>query len=285
MTMLTIHVDTWRNVRELLWLFNGFAFRGHANAEWELQSTLWREISREPAETKRQHERLVLQEFQRRAHHFVANPPANGFTLEWMTLLRHFGGPSRALDLTRSPYVAAFFALDQAARDKWACIWAIRERAINVRVTEKLKKKTGRDIGTDLFVVEDGEHTVAELMDQNHRMVTCVAPSRLNERIAIQQGLILLPLSLDDSIYVLLLETLDIQATDSMLSIADDARSIAQRAKNLPNISVAKIEFPGSIRDEALRDLRLMNVSAATLYPGLEGFAQSLRTRLSIGDF
>lgn len=40
---------------------------------------------------------------------------------------------------------------------------------------------------------------------------------------------------------------------------------------------VVRIILDPSMKAEAIRDLRRMNVSAATLYPDLGGFAQSLR--------
>jgi hypothetical protein len=41
-------------------------------------------------------------------------------------------------------------------------------------------------------------------------------------------------------------------------------------------LSLVKIEFPASVRSEALPALRRMNISRETLFPGLDGLAQSL---------
>src|ERR1700739_1556162 len=51
--------------------------------------------------------------------------PAEKEELEWMALMRHHGAPTRLLDWTRSPYVAAFFAIAEAREDEESAIWAI----------------------------------------------------------------------------------------------------------------------------------------------------------------
>jgi hypothetical protein len=206
-----------------------------------------------------------------------------------MALLRHFGGPSRLLDVTRSPYVAAFFAFNDAAPDDDACIWAVGEQAITVNVTAKLNN-AGENVGRELMYTEDSEHTVADLMDnrltvggvtKQYPLVVCVEPFRLNERISIQQGLFILPLSLVPSAYDALLQTLNISQDFTPTA----CELISELPPELRRSNLVKIVFPGELRKVALQELHLMNISAATLYPGLEGFAQSLRTRFSTGDF
>ena len=281
---ITIRVTSWQALTSVMGALQGYIFRGHPDAAWQLVSTLERELSpqtesigREAAENK------LLKEFQRRAHHYVTSPPRAGFTMEWMALLRHYGGPSRLLDMTRSPYVAAFFALDSASPARSACIWAIHERAVSTKVTEKLKERH-HDLSSQLLYIDGAEHTAAELMEEQHLLIACIEPDRLNERISIQQGVFLLPLSLESRLYELLLATLDIKlGTFDPLTI-DQGESLTPDPR-VRGSGLVKIEFPGAIRKTALKELHLMNVSASTLYPGLEGFAKSLRTRLSIEEF
>jgi hypothetical protein len=53
---------------------------------------------------------------------------------------------------------------------------------------------------------------------------------------------------------------------------------------SLGDRGVVKIVLPGAVHRDALRDLRAMNVTAATLFPGLEGFARSLAFHLGQGE-
>ena len=45
-------------------------------------------------------------------------------------------------------------------------------------------------------------------------------------------------------------------------------------------ISIVKLPIPREWHEEILNELRYMNITAATLFPGLEGFARSLRLHL-----
>jgi len=45
-----------------------------------------------------------------------------------------------------------------------------------------------------------------------------------------------------------------------------------------------KLELQAGSRKEFLRNLRAMNIHRASLFPGLDGFAQSLRLDLEIKD-
>jgi len=222
-------------------------------------------------------------EFERRAHHYVSSPPKKGYTVRVDGPPAPLRRPLTSADFSRSPYVAAFFALDTARVDGTACIWAIRERAVTVGVTTKLKLLK-KDVGEELIYTEAAEHLARELMEEKHPFVVFIEPHRLNERISIQQGLFLLPLALQPSLYETLLSTLDIPVG----KFTPETFVETDRSPGNPRIwnsGLVKIEFPGAIRNEALKEMHLMNVSASTLYPGLEGFAKSLRTRLSIGAF
>ncbi len=53
-----------------------------------------------------------------------------GNDFEWFSLIRHYGGPSRLLDVTGSYLVAAYFALCDSRPKQDAAIWAFREAIV-----------------------------------------------------------------------------------------------------------------------------------------------------------
>lgn len=91
--------------REDIWLF-----RGHRESEWPLEPTLERALQGHPFQRFMRAERYAIWRFQQGAHRFLENPPAIRKTIDWLALMQHYGAPTRLLDGTVSPYVAAFFA-------------------------------------------------------------------------------------------------------------------------------------------------------------------------------
>src|SRR5262245_4517680 len=88
----------------------GWLFRGHGDADWPLQHSLERHT---PANMKcSEAESLLVEEFTRRAHNYLEAhqiPAGHG---EWLALMQHFGAPTRLVDVTLSPFVAAYFAVE-----------------------------------------------------------------------------------------------------------------------------------------------------------------------------
>lgn len=91
-----------------------YIFRGQADATWRLESTLDRLSTSFSSSNRDAVDKLLLGEFEKQAvglHGFDATAPSK----KTLLLARHFGLPSRIMDWTRSPYVAAFFAFIDAA--------------------------------------------------------------------------------------------------------------------------------------------------------------------------
>jgi hypothetical protein len=80
----------------------------------------------------------------------------------------------------------------------------------------------------------------------------------MNERFAIQQGAFLCIGNLEQGFVGNLLSYDDIYLTSNLV----------------------KIVIPNELRTAALEDLNRMNINRATLFPGIDGFAQSLKHRL-----
>jgi hypothetical protein len=68
-------------------------------------------------------EERILRIFKRKAVHFVEEVPDRQDDFEWLALMQDHGAPTRLLDFTWSPYVAAFFALHNTTGEGviWAC--------------------------------------------------------------------------------------------------------------------------------------------------------------------
>ncbi len=106
-----------------------WAFRGQANSKWPLMSTLGRYLNDYVNEEYWQNqEERIIRIFKRKAHLFLTNVPDLSDTFQWLALMQHHGAPTRLLDFTWSPYVAAFFALERTTTP--AAVWAINPKKL-----------------------------------------------------------------------------------------------------------------------------------------------------------
>src|SRR5689334_12744842 len=105
-----VEFTTWREGREFLEsLGPRFVFRGHGDAGWALETSLERATSSLPHRTV---EDVLMNAFRQGAHLFEKHLPPADDDLSWLALMQHYGLPTRLLDWTRSPHVAAYFAAE-----------------------------------------------------------------------------------------------------------------------------------------------------------------------------
>ena len=250
---------SWSQLRDKLAGYDHrWAFRGVANAEWSLQTSLERLLVSPVVEA----ERYLLTTFQRRAHHFVRDCPDLSDYLEWLALMQHHGTPTRLLDCTRSPYVALFFALERPLdQNAQAAVWAFnveacKQNAIDILASENSDQtlSLGKpEIFRKAFM---REHETGGLAPQ--LCVAPIQPFRMNERITIQQGLFLCPAQVSSSFE---------QNLSSM---------------NSKGTTFEKHVFSVTLRRDILSELNKMNINRASLFPGIDGFAQSLGLNVEI---
>lgn len=280
----TLRPDSWETTRRLVQHLPGWVFRGQEDPSWELETTLYRDARRYGLETESlvNSEIWILKQFQRRAHHYINAPPPPERLIEWLALIQHFGGPTRLLDFTHSFYVAAFFALERATCD--SAIWAVSLIDLEEGLGERGRLKGGGDtidIWRQKLVSLAESYIGGEATD---KLVIHVEPERLNERLSTQQGLFLLPCDITCSFADNLAAALNMppevfqNVEEKTISIRDlDEYFVASM---MVNMRVLKIILPGRGITRALYDLRSMNITSATLFPGLDGFARSLSFHL-----
>ncbi len=111
---------------------NMFCFRGHGDARWPLRSTLDRVKEFDSDSERLLYSNIVLHQFRQELIGLQGPKQIpEGKSLE--LLARHHGLPSPLLDWTESPYIAAFFAFQDAidAKSKKVGIWALNRRRID----------------------------------------------------------------------------------------------------------------------------------------------------------
>jgi hypothetical protein len=276
-----IIVDTWSDFRDLVEPLQHWVFRGQRDHAWPLQTTLERSFRHHNLHGMRgDAESQAMRSFRQRAHHYVTLPPADDNELEWAALLRHYGGPSRLLDVTRSPYVAAYFALEESGEDGSMAVWAFQQLELLIRARAKLFERKQIEVDVSRATDPIARFAFDERVASGMIMVTPGEPERVNDRMAAQQGLFLVPFDVTQSFQENLFGTFGIVDP----AVVDASRIRYQRGMQLwggAGVAVIKFVLSAAFRNTAWRDLQAMNISAATLYPGLDGFARSLRIRMN----
>ena len=267
---------------------DNWIFRGQRKSTWGLVSTLERferEIGANPAGRI---EKEALTDFQRHAHHFHQGLPPLDEMLEWLSLMRHHGSPTRLIDFTRSPYVATFFATAEASLRDSAAIWAIDSQALehcaavvvgHERLSSRFKDFGARYLDprpqdTPKLFFSDPEFIKAidpsTTIGPYPAAVVPVEPVRMNERMRRQQGLFLLK-------------------TSPFVSFEDSLRNVLKEARDAKVDApiIRKLVLDPAMCLDILHELVRMNINYDTLLPGLDGLALSLqiRARLQYGQY
>lgn len=260
-----LKVDSWPALRRLnARLSNGrrrWLFRGHQDASWHLSSTLERALARfgYKANLMRWFEERLVREFRRHFHRqsSVSIDPSD--LTRWLAIMQHHGAPTRFLDCSYSLYVALFFASEKASAGSTSAIWAIDHDWCWDRAKEKLPKGLVRSLEQD----DKGFPANNDLLGQDYGCVVPINPFAMDERLAIQQGVFLTSLNLQEPF----------EATLSTMSRGRTSR------RHLLKINV---RWRGSFLKETLTELQRMNMTRRTLFPGLDGLAEGLENMMSM---
>jgi len=225
--------------------YSNWAFRGERDERWPLYSSMSRYLKNFGVNQGAwaDQESRILRVFKRKAHQFLTQPPESDDDFQWLALMQHHGAPTRLIDFTWSPYVAAFFALERTLND--GVVWAMNPGAIDSSRADRRLRMDPRLKGNFSRYYLKG----------NRRFIWMGEPHTMNRRLIAQSGTFAVPGVLDVPI-------------EEMLSDRDQENILA------------KFILTNAVREVGMRELYRMNITFATLFPDLDGLARSMAYEL-----
>ncbi len=241
-------LESWETFFQLVTKppYSHWAFRGERDERWPLYSSLSRYLRNFGVDPEAwpEQEARILRIFKRKAHQFLAKPPDLDDDFQWLALMQHHGAPTRLIDFTWSPYVAAFFALERTLAD--GVVWAMNPARINSSRAPGARRMDPRTKRQFPALFSEGR-----------------SPVHLDGRTAHYEP------AADRAIGHLLPCPACWTCRSKRYCIRTDQENI-----------LAKIVLANAVRETAMRELYRMNITYATLFPDLDGLAKSMRYEL-----
>jgi hypothetical protein len=171
--------------------------------------------------------------------------------VDYLMLMQHYGCPTRLLDWTKSPYVATYFSVADLKESNTAALYVLNLTKYQSTIASKLP-----------------------LDDYNSSVLTWI-PDRIFKRL------------LDDETVTFPIPLAPKPITDREFKQQTAFLFDSQLEKPLQETFIGdqstylwKIELGPGVKDDAIKDLSLMNIDGLHLFQGLQGLA--LRAKISL---
>lgn len=301
--------------------WNRWVFRGMNNYCYWPVSSLERHLTSlgiSPSNWP-EHENRAIGFFKERARQRLRNIPDDSNIIDWLSLMQHYGAPTRLVDWTFSPMVACYFAYEDASPNDRA-LWILNSDACRSPIGyptpiyrdhigslpchhkegETVRKSyPGREM-SDATLAAFETALLRETIEHEVRWPFPIAVFSPDERMIAQQACFVATGAIShetsafesmmkkDSLSVLKRELSKVKVThgcrggghSSMLQTENGFAHVD--FLEYPGYHLRKIRLPCSWRSEVLFALNKMNITAETLFPGLDGCGRATRVNLGL---
>ena len=171
------------NQKEVLW------YRGHENKDWELIPSVQR-----PEFAGR--EQYLANDFYMKASVTLLTKPDYRNYSAWLSIMRHYGLPTRLLDWSRSPLIAAYFATQNWEREEYGdgCIWILSPSKLNAE--EGFQEYLySIDSHTALQMIRPATERKLVDIEQEGLLQNIIIPQKAKKRIAYELNIMGITLS------------------------------------------------------------------------------------------
>jgi len=241
---------------------NNFLYRGQANSAWPLQSSLERILGHTWAnDTAQSFEDFSLMKFKSKFHLYDRENIQPTSKLSWLSLMQHYGVPTRLLDFSESPYIALYFALESYNPQLGYpfSLFAIDYSSTLTNSIEHIKKIDSGFKETIESINEKKDQIFDETVDRFcYDIIWVTEPILPNARLDRQAGSFLLSGNRGKRI-------------EEVLS-----------SQVYKDVEVYKFIIPSDLYSGVFAALRKMNITSKTLYGDLDGVARGIKMEMQV---
>ena len=228
---------------------NNCVYRGCSDKNWSLRPFLNRVCKHDLSLEKQ-----MLRSFRKYGY---ADLDQNASFWQTVAIAQQYGLPTRLLDFTYSPLVAAHFATeDQEAYDRDGIIWCVQNDKMNAQLPSPLKSMLDEE-HCNVFSMEMMDRVAGSFEElkalSDRPFALFFEPASMADRIANQ--------------YALFSVCSDVNVQLDQLPLADDV--------------VRKIIIPKEVKLEIRDKLDYINISERMIYPGLTGICKWITRRFA----
>lgn len=280
----TYEIESWRDFDEYDSKSIQTVYRGHANVDWALE-TLYHRNQRVLNPMR---ELEMLRSFSSQAEVYQSKLPDSHDYVSWFALMQHYGAGTRLMDVTRSKYIALWFAvmgMVEHGCETDGAVWVFKTCGSNISFYNRMMvSKETKCIDTrgdpfvsaleeykqfgwrfaNEFIKADANMCVYKITDEvvapyKDRIeallksggVIRVVPKKVNKRMIAQAGEFLVPVTLRKTFEANL------------------------NAETKLSPEVVKLIIPRQMACKMLEKLEAMNINYQTLFPDISGLARN----------
>lgn len=264
-----------------------FIFRGQGNSKWDLKTSIERTIENysffnyEKTCGYETQEKWMIIDFKKKYPLYSNKLPDIENNFEWLSIMQHYGAPTRLLDFSSSIFVALYFATIESKIE--SSIWCLNKIQIRDNLHSKfqldytpkvdLKDKIDKvhiDLANQFIANESGFKT------NNKKTLIPLEPNFYTERLSKQQGLFLMPSESKTSFTENMLSTFNMNELNFDKIDIEDLIKLSIEKSLHHKINILKINIDEGMSYDIVNYLKEMNITAETLFSGIEGLAKSL---------
>lgn len=229
-------------------------YRGCKLASYDLNPSLYRHPDSAAHGGTAQLERAILDRFKQRSVPYLQRPMENDW--EWLFYMQHYGVPTRLLDWTESPLVAAYFAVKdcKAEQDAPSAIWVLDPLEWDATALGEIKID-----GSPLYPDEDTQSYYLP-SKRPAQYPLAVYGTHNSARIVAQQGVF------------------------TVFGSSEEPMNRLVEQGVFPESSILKITIPADSISRVAGDLAALAFTESVVYPDLEGLAAEFKASFGFGD-